>query len=313
MAVCYQSQDWYPPAVRLATIDPDWLGAVRRPSELIGSVTPWASGQTGLLVGTPVAGGSADHVASAFSAGVVEPGDLLIKLGGTGDILLCADKPIVDARLFLDYHLVDGLFLPNGCMAASGSLIVWFQRTLGAGLEFAQLDAEAAATPPGADGLVLLPYFLGEKTPLFDPLARGTVVGLTLSHTRGHLFRAVLEGIGFGFRHHLEVLAELSRLPDCARCTNGGASSHLWRQITADVLGLPLESVAHHPGSSLGAAFVAGMAINAFSDWSEIAHYVHVDGVTQPDPRAHAEYERRYPVFREIYARLRDVYPRLSR
>jgi xylulokinase len=147
---------------------------------------------------------------------------------------------------------------------------------------------------------------------VFDPLARGTVVGLTLSHTRGHLFRAVLEGIGFGFRHHLDVLAELSRLPDRARCTNGGARSRLWRQITADVLGLSLETVADHPGSSLGAAYVAGMAIKAFSDWSGIANYVQVDEVTEPDPRAHAEYERLYPVFREVYTRLKDVYPRLN-
>jgi xylulokinase len=179
-------------------------------------------------------------------------------------------------------------------------------------MSYAELDAEAAATPPGAEGLVLLPYFLGEKTPLFDPFARGTVIGLTLSHTRGHLFRAVLEGIGFGFRHHLEVLSELAPLPTRARCTNGGARSALWKQITADVLGLPLESIAQHPGSSLGAAFIAGMGIGAFSEWGAIHRYARVDQVTEPDPAAHARYEQIYPLFRETYARLRDVYPRLS-
>ena len=307
----FRRDDWYTTAMRVAKVRTDWFGQVRRPADVVGFVTQRASELTGLPAGTPVAGGSADHVASAFSAGVVEPGDLLIKLGGTGDVLLCADQPIVDARLFLDYHLIDGLFLPNGCMASSGSLIVWFQQTLARGLEFAALDAEAQTVPPGADGLLVLPYFLGEKTPLFDPFARGTIVGLTLSHTRGHLFRAILEGIGFGFRHHLEVLAQVARVPEKARCTNGGARSKLWKQITADVLGLPLESVAQHPGSSLGAAFLAGRAIGAFDDWSEIGRYIRVDEVTRPDPAAHAHYERTYPMFREVYARLKDVYPRL--
>jgi xylulokinase len=160
---------------------------------------------------------------------------------------------------------------------------------------------------------VLLPYFLGEKTPLFDPFARGTIVGLTLSHTRGHLFRAVLEGIGFGFQHHLDVLAELAPRPTRARCTNGGARSRLWKQVTADVLGLPLESIARHPGSSLGAAFVAGMGVGAFDDWLEIRRFARVSEVTEPDPAAHARYAELYPVYRETYARLQDVYPRLSR
>ncbi len=308
-----ETHDWYPATMHLAGADPSWFGPVVAPTAIVGTVTATASQHTGLPIGTPVAGGSADHVASAFSAGVIAHGDLLIKLGGTGDVLMCADQPLVDPRLFLDYHLVDGLFLPNGCMATSGSLIVWFQRNLGGGLDYAALDAEAAVTPPGADGLVVLPYFLGEKTPVFDPLARGTFVGMTLSHTRGHMFRAILEGIGFGFRHHLEVLSERMDLPPRARCTNGGARSRLWKQITADVIGLPLETVVDHPGSSLGAAFVAGKAIGAFQSWSDIQGYVHVSEVIEPDARAHAEYERLYPVYREIYARLRTLYPRLGR
>jgi xylulokinase len=303
--------DWDDTILELATIDRGWLPSVRRPADVIGAVTAAAADATGLREGTPVVAGSADHVASAFSAGVIRPGDLLVKLGGAGDILYCSARPLVDPRLFLDYHVMDDRFLPNGCMAASGSLIAWFRDQFAPGRSFAELDAEAAAIPPGADGLIVLPYVLGEKTPLFDPLARGTVVGLTLTHTRAHLFRAILEGIGFGFRHHTEVLSELGTLPGRARCTNGGARSTLWKQVTADILGLPLEHIEGHPGSSLGAAFAAGMGIRAFERWEEIERFIRIAGVTEPDRAAHARYEAIYPLFRQTYELLRELYPRL--
>ncbi len=303
---------WDAAMLDLATIRPEWLPSVRRPADVVGAVTVPASAETGLPAGIPVVAGSADHVASAFSAGIVEPGDILVKLGSAGDILYCADRPLVDQRLFLDYHLLDGRYLVNGCMAASGSLIAWFRDTLAPGVPLGELDAEAATTPPGADGCILLPYFLGEKTPIFDPLARGTIVGLTLSHSRGHLFRAVLEGIGFAFRHHLEVIGEIGPLPARARCTNGGSRSRLWKQITADVLGLPLEAIAAHPGSSLGAAFAAGMGAGLFSDWSQIRQYLRISSTTMPDRAGHERYTALYPVYRQVYDRLQDVYPRLS-
>jgi len=306
------ASDWDDALLSLATIDRGWLPPVRRPSDVVGEVTPAAAAATGLRAGTPVVAGSADHVASAFSAGVIEPGDLLVKLGGAGDILYCTDRPLVDRRLFLDYHLVDDRFLPNGCMAASGSLLVWFRDQFAPGVSFGELDREASLVPAGSDGLVALPYFLGEKTPLFDPYARGTIVGLTLSHGRGHLFRALLEGISFAFRHHVEVLRELGTLPARARCTNGGAESTLWKQVTADALELPLEQIADHPGSSLGAAFVAGKGVGVFREWTEVRRFVKVARVTEPDPRNHAVYERRYETFRTVYQRLVDVFPTLS-
>ena len=218
-------------------------------------VTGEAAGHTGLAEGTPVVAGSADHIASAFSAGVKSPGDLLVKLGGAGDILYDLDRLVVDPRLFLDYHVIPGKYLINGCMAASGSIIKWFRTHLAPDSDYSALDAEGAVLPCGSEGLVLLPYFLGEKTPINDPLARGVLFGLTLSHTRGHVYRAILEGIAYGFRHHLEVLAERNLRANKARVTNGGARSALWKQVTADVVGIPLEEVAHHPGSSLGSGF----------------------------------------------------------
>ncbi|MBI5879080.1 MAG: FGGY-family carbohydrate kinase [Chloroflexi bacterium] len=306
-------EDWGDRLLRLAGIERAWLGDVHWPADVIGTVTRDAARATGLAEGTPVVTGSADHVASAFSAGLRQQGDLLVKLGGSGDVLFTLDHAETDPRLYLDYHVIPGKFILNGCMASSGSLIRWFRDTFAPGADYAQLDAEAASLPAGADGLILLPYFLGEKTPLNDPLARGTLVGLTLSHTRAHVFRAVLEGISFGFQHHMDVLAEHNYRPARGRLTNGGAHSALWRQITSDVLGLPLEAIAHHPGSSLGAAFVAGKGVGVFADWGDIERCIEVSSVTQPNMRNHERYRVLFPLYREIYEKLRDTYPALVR
>jgi xylulokinase len=307
----FQREDWDDTLLELASIDRSWLGRIHWPAEIAGTLEKDAARQTGLPIGIPVVAGSADHIASAFSAGVRQEGDLLVKLGGAGDILLSLDQAETDPRLFLDYHVIPGKFLINGCMASSGSLIHWFRDQFAPTLDYSELDIQAAPLPPGSDGLVLLPYFLGEKTPLNDPYARGTVVGLTLTHTRAHLYRAILEGIAFGFKHHLEVLAEHQHIPKRVRVTNGGAHSLLWRQITADILGLALEQIAHHPGSSLGAAFLAGKGVGAFTDWSQIEAFIEVSSVTQPNPENHARYQTLFRIYREVYENLKTTYPKL--
>ncbi len=308
-----QRQDWDDSLLRLSTITRDWLGTVHWPGEVAGEVTEEAAGHTGLAVGTPVVAGSADHIASAFSAGVKSPGDLLVKLGGAGDILYDLDRLVVDPRLFLDYHVIPGKYLINGCMAASGSIIKWFRNHLAPDSDYPALDGEGASIPCGSDGLVILPYFLGEKTPINDPLARGVVFGLTLSHTRGHVYRAILEGIAYGFQHHLAVLAERNLRAGKARVTNGGARSALWKQITADVLGLPLEEVANHPGSSLGAAFVAGMGIGQFKEWGEIERFVGISNVVEPRLQAHQQYRQLFRIYLDLYASLKTTFPALHR
>lgn len=298
---------WDARLLELATISASALGRLRWPAEVVGEVSRTAARHTGLRAGTPVVAGSADHVASAFSAGLKAPGDALVKLGGSGDILVSVDAPLVDARLYLDHHVIPGKFILNGCMASSGSLIQWFRDTLASGADYARLDAEGAAVAPGSEGLVVLPYFLGEKTPLNDPLARGVFFGLGLNHGRGHLFRAVLEGIAYGFRHHLEVLAERGVRPGSARVTNGGARSLLWKQVTADVLDLPLEVVTDHPGSSLGAAFIAGRGVGLFDAWSDMDRFVCIGSRVEPRPQFSARYAGLYTVYRELYRRTHDL------
>jgi len=310
-----------PELIALAGIDPGLLPPIRTSHAVVGAIGASAAAHTGLKPGTPVVAGCADHVASAFVCGAARNGDLVLKFGGAGDILLSADQPVADRRLFIDYHIVPGLYFPNGCMASSGSFLNWLVRTMAAGEAAAAaavgetphryLDRLAAALP--ADGTVLfLPYMLGEKTPLNDPHARGTLVGLGLNHGVADIWRAALEGVVFGFRHHVEVFAERGLAVGRVFAADGGASSDLWLQIAADTLGRPVTRIDRHPGSSLGAAFVAGMGVDVLDDWSRIGAYVSPGRVFEPDPARHRAYDRKYRQWREVYERLRTLYPELS-
>lgn len=296
-----KAEDWIDELLSLAKIERNQLPPVRSPSDVVGQVTPEAARQTGLINGIPVVAGSADHVASAFSVGIKDNGDLLVKLGGAGDILYSLDRLEIDPRLFIDYHVIPGLYLLNGCMASSGSIIKWFRNNFAPQMEYWELDEEAELIAPGADGLLVLPYFIGEKTPIFDPLARGLICGLTLQHNRAHVYRAILEGISFGFYHHLQVLTERGFTVNRVRVANGGARSQLWRQITSDVIGHSLEEVANHPGSSLGSAFIAGMGVKVFENWGEIEKYIRVATTTYPDLSKHAKYREIFNLYRQLY------------
>ena len=291
------------------------LPPLRAGHEVVGTVTAEAAAHTGLAVGTKVVAGAADHVASAFAAGIAAPGDCLIKFGGAGDVLLATAKPRPDARLFLDYHLVPGLFMPNGCMAASGAILNWFVDVLGqrGARPHAELDALAELVAPGSEGLLLLPYFLGEKTPIHDPAARGTLVGLGLHHGLGHLWRAFLEAVAYGFRHHIEVAREIGYPVTRIIASDGGTRSAIWMQIAADVLGMEVQLLEGHPGSCLGAAYVAGVGIGALPDWHQMHRFVTSGRVVVPRPAAHAIYNEAFSAYRDLYVTLKPFYPRLAR
>lgn len=301
----------------LYTIDgaPYWPGLVAgrlteamlapsvRPGTVVGTISGSIAEATGLSTQTLLVAGGADHVLSAFAAGIDHPGDWLIKLGGAGDILTAADRPIVDARLYLDAHPREGVWLPNGCMATSGSLLRWFQALVG-GVALVDLDAEAKDRPPAA--VLCLPYFLGEKSPIHDPLLRGAYVGLDLSNTRADLYRASLEAIAFGFRHNAEAMTEAGITLSRALVTNGGSKSTLWKQIHADVLGTPVYPVRDHPGASLGAAILAGVGAGALA-LDDIHRFLILDEPYVPDPRTRNRYDDRYALWRQAGSVLEPI------
>lgn len=273
------------------------VGPVRRPGEVVGALDASAAAETGLRAGTPLVVGGADHVLSAYSAGLTEPGDWLVKLGGAGDILAVAEHAVVDARFFLDAHPIDGLWLPNGCMATSGSLVRWVQALLRAD-DLAAMDA--VATERTAAEILCLPYFLGEKSPRNDPDLRGVLAGLHLGHDAADVYRAALEGIAFGFRHNAEVLRGRGIRLERATVTNGGATSLLWKRIHASVLGVPLRTIRNHPGASLGAALAAGIGIGAFAGWREALALVKDGPTVEPDPALIERYDEAYALWCEL-------------
>lgn len=282
----------------------------------LGAVTPEAAAATGLPEGLPVFGGAADHIASAFAAGLVAPGDVLLKFGGAGDIIAVSDTVKPDPRLFLDYHLVPGLYAPNGCMAASGSALNWLGALLrpGAGAErpHRELDALAAQIPAGSDGLLCLPYFLGEKTPIHDPLARGTFTGVSLNHGPGHFWRSLLEAVAYAFRHHLDVMAEIGHRTERIFCSDGGSQSRVWMQIMADVAGRPVHTLRDHHGSSVGAAWVAAIGSGQDVRWEDIGKLVGYGEVFEPIPENAAVYDIGYRDFRALYETLKPFFHRTA-
>jgi xylulokinase len=264
---------------------------------IAGEVTGRAAQSSGLREGTPIVVGGADHVLSAYGAGLVTTGDALIKLGGAGDILAVSQKVFLDRRLYLDAHPIPGAWLPNGSMATSGSVLRW-EQALFEGVSLDVLDQEARLSRPGA--LVSLPYFLGEKTPLHDPDLRGVIAGLHLGTTRGDLHRSFLEGIAYGFKAHVDVFVEGGLVLGDVRVTNGGSRSRLWREILADVLHHDLISILNHPGASYGAAVIAGIGTGLIDDWNYVEGALEKGEVISPNPENVTIYEERYQQFLQL-------------
>lgn len=292
-----------------ARIQPSLIPPVVSAGEVVGSLSAESAGAMGLLPGTPLLVGGADHVLSAYSAGVSREGDWLVKLGGAGDILVATNEPLVDKRLYLDAHPIEGKWLPNGCMATSGSLIRWFQELTQID-DLARMDDEAEACLPAE--ILCLPYFLGEKSPLHDTDLRGMFFGMHLGTTRAEMYRSVLEAIAFGFRHHVEVLKERGIRFDRAMVTNGGSKSTLWKQIHADILGVELHPVIDHPGASLGAAVIAGVGVGAVESLESISDYVRLGATVQPNSSKTTLYNVAYEQWRELATVTTPIAHRLS-
>jgi xylulokinase len=176
-----------------------------------------------------------------------------------------------------------------------------------------QLDSEANYVSPGANGLIILPYFIGEKTPLFDPHARGVFFGLSLAHTRGHIFRAILEAVIYGFRHHVEELETLGFPVKRILATNGGVKSQIWRQIAADVLGKPIQSFPGHPGSVLGVACLAAHNAGLVKSWNDIELFLTLGREERPIEAHQLICEQAYQLYRKVYIDLKNDFPLLTR
>jgi xylulokinase len=278
------------------------------PLETVGEVTASAAGATGLNPGTPVMAGTIDAWAEAVSVEVRRPGDLMLMYGTTMFLVQISTAARPSPKLWLTRGVFpDQLTLAAG-MATSGALTSWFREVCGR--DYEELFQEAAALPPGADGLLALPYFAGERTPLFDPRARGVIAGLTLSHGRGHIFRALLEATAFGVRHNLEVMAEVAGPPSRVAAVGGGTRGRSWMQIVSDVCGLNQEVHRESIGASYGDAWMAGVGAGVVTpeqSWNEVV------GTVVPNPELRARYDRLYSLYRQLYPATSEIVHELAR
>ncbi len=284
--------------------------------ELAGQVSQAGAKATGLKVGTPVAVGAVDALSEAVSVGAVEPGDLMIMYGSTAFFILVANTPRPDKRVWTVAGAFKGQYNLAAGMATTGSLTRWFRQELAADLPrdvaYNVLFAEAEAVKPGAEGLLMLPYFSGERTPINDTRARGVVAGLTLAHTRGHLYRALLEGVAYGIRHNLETFRSIGAEVKRVVAVGGGTKSTIWLQIVSDVAEIPQIVPGLTIGASYGDAYLAGLAAGILKR-SDLQTWVK-QGITIAPNRANKPlYDRYYADYLLLYERTRDVIHRLAR
>ncbi|MDH3263647.1 MAG: FGGY-family carbohydrate kinase [Paracoccaceae bacterium] len=275
---------------------------------IAGGVTAEAARETGLAEGTPVTCGTIDAAAEAVSVGVRGPGDMMLMYGSTVFIIALTPERVKDARLWTAPWLFEGSHAAMAGLATSGTLTHWFRDTFARELPrdaaFATLAAEAEASPRGARGLICLPYFSGERTPIHDPLAKGAFFGLNLTHGRGDLYRAALEGIAMATAHIAETYREAGAALERVLAVGGGTKNDVWVQATSDLTGLPQIVCDKTIGASYGDAFLAAVAVGRAQP-DDIARWNQPEREVAPE-KVEA-YARQYPLFRRLYEETRET------
>ena len=273
-------------------------------TDIAGTVTQHAADETGLAVGTPVIVGTIDAAAEALSVGVARPGDMMLMYGSTIFIIQITPRRVTDSRLWYAPWLFPGQHASMSGLATSGTLTHWFRQQFARELDpetaIVTLTTEAERSPPGAKGLVMLPYFSGERTPIHDPQAKGMIFGLNLTHERGDLFRALLEGIACGTNHIFETYAEVGPGPAAIYAVGGGTKNRVWAQATSDISGRPQIVRQKTIGASYGDAFLAAMALGD-AKAGDIETWNPVGGTFTPDPALRERYARLYRIFCDLY------------
>jgi xylulokinase len=291
---------------------------------LAGEVTDMAAELTGLKTGTPVIAGCMDTIGASLGSGVTEPGECFVIMGTAARVCCPLDKPTFDRRFMNSTHVATDRWAAIGAINGVGSSLRWVRDTFGQAEQLAAdadgrnvyglLTAQAKLAPPGSKGLVFLPYISGERTPIWDPYARGVFFGVTLGHTRSDFLRSVLEGAAFAIRQVIGIL-EADAGMDIQQLRIGGAAaaSDVWMQIIADVLGKKVVSLTHAHTEVLGAALVAAIGVGAYPDvTAALAQVVETGRVYRPNERAHAAYDELFPIYEELYPSVAPYFRRLA-
>ncbi len=289
----------------------DQLAAGRETTDVVGKVTAKAAAETGLAEGTPVVTGTDDSGAESISTGVLQPGDFMVQLGSTCYFIYCCKEIVNDERIWSEDFLIPGTCCVDGGTNAAGALTKWVRDTFfqdyvaaqNAGGEnaYAAMAKTAGSIPAGSDGIIVLPYFVGERTPINDAEARGTFFGLMLSHTREHLYRAALEGVGYSIAQHVDIIEEHKLPIKNFMCVGGGAQNREWLQIIADITGHTVKTAKVTIGASYGDAMIAAIGCGHFKDYAALADYIESGLTIEPNAANHETYKEYKRMYDELY------------
>jgi xylulokinase len=311
---------WSTEVLSKSGIDVGLLPALHESPEVCGRVSAAGAEATGLRMRTPVVAGAGDQAAGAVGMGIARAGAVSATIGTSGVVFAATDRPALDpqGRLHTFCHAIPGRWHVMGVTQAAGLSLRWFRDRFGfasgvqanAGRDpYDILAEEASSVPAGSDGAFWAPYLMGERTPHLDPNARAALIGLTASHTRGHMIRAVMEGVAFSLKDTFTIFNEMQIPVTSIRLGGGGARSPLWRQIQADVYAHEVEIVAAEEGAAYGAAILAGVGVGAWSSVDEACDkVVRVASRIAPHPSASKTMQQAYRTYRKIYPALHQVF-----
>lgn len=316
---------WADQIIEAAQVDPAQLPDLRRSIDVVGEVLPGVADEVGIPAGTPVVIGGGDGACAAAGAGVVSQGSAYNYVGSSSWIALTSDKPIYDPdyKTFTFGHVVPDMFMPTGTMQAAGASYQWARDNLcpievqaAESLDISPyelMNIKAGDSPPGANGLLYLPYLLGERSPRWNTKARGAFVGLTIRHTRADMIRAVLEGVTMNLRVILEAFTIQGVDVAAMRLIGGGARGRFWNRIMADIYGIPVHRLALlEEATSMGAALVGGVGIGLYPDFSMSQQMNEVIETVESNADAHQTYGQIYPIFNATYEALTPIFAMIA-
>jgi len=308
---------WNEEILNASGLDKSLFPKLTMMGELIGKVTLNASITTGLPEGTPVVAGTggADFVEGYISSAILKKGIICDRGGTSQGVNLCSTSKIIDNRFFSSPHpIVPHLYHTAGLMSTTGKSLQWYKELFyGKKLSYEHFFKDAAKSPPGAKRLIFLPYLAGERTPWWDSDARGVFFGLSLEHEEKDIVRAILEGVGFGINHIINLFKEMGAEPTEIRACGGQAKSPLWNQIKADITNLPVKTTKIVDSATLGLAIIAGTGVGIYDNIIDTANQlVKIDKTYEPNPQNHNLYKQMQEIYEDLYPSLKDNFNKLK-
>ncbi len=277
--------------------------------DIVGKVTAQAAALTGLAEGTPVVAGGLDAACGTLGAGVYLPGQTQEQGGQAGGMSICVDHALAHPKLILSPHVVPGMWLLQGGTVGGGGTLRWFKQEFGADSSFDELTALAEPIATGSDGVIFLPYMAGERSPIWNPDAKGVYYGLGFDKTKGHMVRATLEGVAYSLEHNLRVAAEAGAEVEELIAMGGASNSRLWTQIKADVTGKTIKVPTSDTATTLGAAILAGVGVGVYAGFEEaIDETIVITRVQEPDPAAHEQYQKYMQMYLDLSEAMTPIF-----